>query len=239
MDCDRLSRTPRLFNRMDQLRIVVLGRPEVIEDPRLLFEFWMAWQATPAELPEQSRAALAAEALASRMKVSAREVLIMKQHFELVLSPKAFTCSPVEHTSGASSSKDAETETIVDIIPSCTCPLASEDDATGKGHEIRTSTSTSSGKRGKGVSDRATHVRLFTMKGVRRARACKAECSCGVQLRTSTWRRDSSAKWQWYADVASRDVFASTRCVCWERDLLAWLGVLLERSQVAFRRGYL
>ena len=94
---------------MDQLRIVVVGRPEVIEDPRLLFEFWMAWQATPAELPEQSRAALAAEALASRMKVSAREVLIMKQHFELVLSPKAFTYSPVEHTSIVMAARNGQT----------------------------------------------------------------------------------------------------------------------------------
>lgn len=176
---------------MDQLRIVVLGRPEVIEDPRLLFEFWMAWQATPAELPEQSRAALAAEALASRMKVSAREVLIMKQHFELVLSPKAFTCSPVEHTSGASSSKDAETETIVDIIPSCTCPLASEDDATGKGHEIRTSrTSTSSGKRGKGVSDRATHVRFFHHEG----RAACARLQGRMQLRRAAANLNVAAR---------------------------------------------
>ena len=138
-------------------------------------------------------------------------------------------CPPVERTSGASSSKDAKTETIVDILPPSTCPLAMEDDPTGKGLDIRTFTSTSSGKRGKGVSDRATHVRLFTMKGVRQARACKAECSCGVQLRTSSWRRDNSAAWQWYADVASRDAFASTRRVSWERDVLEWLGVLLIR----------
>ena len=81
---------------------------------------------------------------------------------------------------------------------------------------------------------RETQLRLFGMRGVRNVRRATASCFCGAVLYVSEWRESATAPRQFYADAHKREFFVATRKTAWERQLLSWVGALLERSHVAF-----
>ena len=75
--------------------------------------------------------------------------------------------------------------------------------------------------------------RVFTMSGVCTSTALAAHCSCGCTLYNTEYKTPDGTR-HYYPDATERAYFQSSRQSAFERTLMLWLGVLLERSQVAF-----
>ena len=161
----------------------IFMREDVMERPRLLFQFRSAWQSTPAALSDKTRAAIVAETpFAQELELTAEEVISLKAHYCEVFEPAAFDEALLPRA--------ASDATV--LVPPSHCPLA--DARPGEEHTVMVD-----------KKARETQLRLFGMRGVRNVRRATASCFCGAVLYVSEWRESATAPRQFYADAHKRD----------------------------------
>lgn len=209
------GRAPPLPSGDELLRTFFL-LPQVAAAPHTVLRFFDEWRALPDRLPDRQRAAAVAAKLAPHVTLSLDETLALKEHLLLLFGP---TCLAPTAAAAAPATASAATPAAsgLTLTPPGECPLRAD----GGQHKLGELNALKGQKK------------LFTMGGVKLTTAYIARCSCGATLHTSTYREPGGTQ-RFYAHAAARPVFQSSRQIAWDRELLVWLGVLLERSQVAF-----
>ena len=141
-----------------------------------------AWAQTSSDLSDNERAARVAARLAHAelIELSAEACLLIVEHMRLVLGAEL----PLLVADRASA------EAIpYDALPPQRCPLEGD----GKAHVVslvRTASNDKFMPTGKSAARRRPRCRIFTLvSGTRAAIKHQAQCSCGAQLKVSTWRR--------------------------------------------------
>ena len=204
--------------------------PEVKARPSLAIEFVNAWRALPTTMNDKQRAAQAAKMMAAHdVKLSAATALAFKDHLALLFGDDAFQSSATPSSDAAAKEAGGQSKGHPPAGPAAmasdfllrppeVCPFASSH---GEGaHALH-------------VYELKGQKRVFTMSGVRTTTALAAHCSCGCWLYNTEYKTPEGTR-HYYPDATERAYFQSSRQSAFERTLLLWLGVLLERSQVAF-----
>ena len=159
-----------------------------------------AWAQTSSDLPDNERAARVAARLAHAdlIELSAERCLLIVEHMRLILGTEL----PLLVADRASSEAMP-----YDALPPQRCPL----DGDGKAHVVSLVHNPLNDKfmpTGKSAAPQRSRCRLYTLaSGTRTAIKHEAWCSCGAQLKISTWRRPGRREDEYYDDVDKLPIF--------------------------------